>query len=113
MNMQLQNNNREMARANHQANKNFNKMQKNINKINVNMSKMRPVPSGDAIKHDELNELYDFVYKYDGTLGESALLFRENVKNYAQFVFDKGPLFYDVIKQRPLMQVSNIVRHAY
>ena len=90
MNTQLQNRTKEMARANTQTNKKFNKMQQNINKINSNISKIRQVPSGDAIKRDELNELYEFVYKYDGTLGETALLFRENVKNYAQFVHDNA-----------------------
>ena len=32
------------------------------------MSKMKLVSSGDTIKHDKLNELYDFVYKYDGKI---------------------------------------------
>ena len=74
MNMQLQNRNNEMVRANIRSNKNLGKMQQNINNINKNMSKMKPVSSGDAIKRDELNELYEFVYKFDGTLGETALL---------------------------------------
>ena len=93
MNSQLQNRNNELARANNQTNKNFNKMQQNINKLNENINR-RPAPSGDAIKRDELNELYDFVYKYDGTLGETALLFRENVKNYAQHTRLKGTIFH-------------------
>ena len=61
MNMQLQNRNNEMARANIRTNKNFGKMQQNINNINKNMSKIKPVSSGDAIKRDELNESYEFV----------------------------------------------------
>ena len=47
------------------------------------------------IKRDELNELYEFLFKYDGTLGETALMFRENVKNYAQHVYDNAGTKYN------------------
>ena len=87
-----------MVKMNKRYNKNFGKMQRNIININKNMSEMKPVSSGDAIKRDELNELYDFVYKYDGTLGETALLFRENVKNYAKYVFDNAGDKYSEIR---------------
>ena len=92
MNTQLQNRNIDMVHANNRANDNINKLQENINNINSNVHKMssRPASSGDAIKRDELNELYEFGHKYDGTLGETALLFRENVKNYAQHVYDNA-----------------------
>ena len=90
MNTQLQNRNMEMVKANNRANKNINKMQHNLNELNSNINKIKPSSSGDAIKRDELNELYEFLYKYDGTLGETALLFRENVKNYAEHVYNNA-----------------------
>ena len=95
MNTQLQDRNAEMVHANNKANDNISKMQSNINKINSNINKMKPVSSSDSIKRDELNELYEFVFKYDGTLGETALIFRENVKNYAQYVYDNSGTKYN------------------
>ena len=86
INNQLQSRNAKMARANDKSNRNFNKMQRNINRINDNINR-RPASSSDAIKCDELNELYEFLYKFDGTLGETALTFRENVKNYQEHVY--------------------------
>ena len=98
MNMQLQNRNNEMTRANIRTNENFGKIQQNVNNINKNMSKIKPVSPGDAIKRDELNELYEFVHKFDGTLGETALLFRENVKNYAEYVHANAGTKYSEIR---------------
>ena len=95
MNTQLQNRNADIVHANNRANQNINKMQQKINKINSNISKIKPVSSGDAIERDELNELYEFLFKYDCTLGETALIFRENVKNYAQHVYDSAGTKYN------------------
>ena len=99
MNNQLQSRNIEMVHANNTANRNINKLQHNINKINSNISKIEPVSSGDAIKRDELNELYEFVFKYDGTLGETALLFVKMLK-----------IMHNIFM---IMHLQNIMKHAY
>ena len=48
----------------------------------------RPVPSksSESLKRDEINAIYEFTHQFDGTTGVMALTFRENVKNYVQFV---------------------------
>ena len=75
-----------MLRSNANTNENFTRLQRDYHKLHSKLDKIKPSSSSDGFKRDELNELYEFTYKFDGTLGETALQFRENVRNYVDFV---------------------------
>ena len=40
----------------------------------------------DACHRDLINEIYEFNFKFDGTDGAPALIFRNNIQNYEQYV---------------------------
>ena len=54
---------------------------------NVNFDKLT--------QRDTINEIYEFTYKFDGSIGETALQFRDNVVNYNNYVKNKIPKYYN------------------
>ena len=55
-----------------------------------------PEIENKKISKDELNEIYEFNYKFDGTIGEPALIFRDNIISYNNYVRDHaGKKYYE------------------
>ena len=78
------------AKKNDQVYNSLNKIKVKYNDLKSKVSiiqKTKPVSkSTEALKRDEINEIYEFTHQFDGTPGTTALIFRENVKNYVKFV---------------------------
>ena len=97
INTTLQNQNADVLRSNANTNENFTRLQRDYHKLHSKLDKIKPSSSSDGFKRDELNELYEFTYKFDGTLGETALQFRENVRNYVDYIaVNAGPRYSEV-----------------
>ena len=70
--------------------KEYNKIKVEYNNLNNEIHnillKSKSLKVSDSLKRDEINEIYEFTHQFDGSSGIMALTFRENVKNYVQFV---------------------------
>ena len=89
INTNLQQQNLDVIQNQNSISNNFTRLQSNYNKLQTNLSKIHSRPKIDSIKRDEINEIYEFTYTFDGTVGEEALTFRENIKNHVKYVKDK------------------------
>ena len=87
---QMINQNVENSRKTDIACNNYNNIQTKYNKLKVQIKAIQNRPkiskSSESLKRDEINEIYEFTHQFDGTNGITALTFRENVKQYVEYV---------------------------
>ena len=100
-----QNNIRKLRQSNNLLNQNLNNdnnSNTNTNNFNTNNfdvnNFLSNCNSNRIIKRDEINEIYEFTFKYDGSPGEAALEYRNAVINHNNFVRTNLPNDYSEVR---------------